>query len=577
MAITLREWARIWALAVAMHCTAPVSAEQGGNTVCVVCVVVVALVEQMSEVHNSTVDKEVEKLCDLFPAGTVRTACDGLVLEYGPEVIRLLAEHETPDVVCHAVALCAGGCSLFPPPPEGVLSRVVIARTGSLLKGTLDRHGVAPRTAPPTPPGLPKICRLPGVRELCDIIYGFANNHLPLVDDDHDGFSTAKTFRGTDWRGQDCGPKDPTWHPGAKPVDDDQIFDSNCNGIFGVNPVTKVPYEKELCEGTGQVGMVVLGDSAAAHFHVPPEYFEAQLIGNHTFAHIEEILTNEFDWPMLSASTAFYTNTSSFPNIDGPVNSSYLVNRGRNRCAHRDYQNLGVNGARAGSMNSTIQEGLSRAPETDVPAFVLYALIGNDVCNGHPDTIAHMTTPADMQAEALATLAFLDTRLPKNSTVVMMGLADGRILYESLHNRIHPIGKLRGDVTYSQLYDFLNCLEISPCRGWMNSNETLRNATTERAEQLSMVLEQITLEHKFTNFEAHYIPNVFKDGIAEWVAEGREAWELIEPVDGFHPNQIANALTVDVAWRAYEKMGLLPPTNPHNAEIDKLFGDQGGY
>lgn len=85
---------------------------------------------------------------------------------------------------------------------------------------------------------------------------------------------------------------------------------------------------------------------------------------------------------MLSASTAFYTNTSSFPNIDGPVNSSYLVNRGRNRCAHRDYQNLGVNGARAGSMNSTIQEGLSRAPETDVPAFVLYALIGNDVCNG---------------------------------------------------------------------------------------------------------------------------------------------------------------------------------------------------
>lgn len=134
-----------------------------------------------------------------------------------------------------------------------------------------------------------------------------------------------------------------------------------------------------------------------------------------------------------------------------------------------------------------------------------------------------------MQAEALATLAFLDTRLPKNSTVVMMGLADGRILYESLHNRIHPIGKLRGDVTYSQLYDFLNCLEISPCRGWMNSNETLRNATTERAEQLSMVLEQITLEHKFTNFKAHYIPNVFKDGIAEWVAEGREAWELIEP------------------------------------------------
>jgi hypothetical protein len=31
------------------------------------------------------------------------------------------------------------------------------------------------------------------------------------------------------------------------------------------------------------------------------------------------------------------------------------------------------------------------------------------VCNGHEDTVAHMTTPAEMRAEILATLAFLDT------------------------------------------------------------------------------------------------------------------------------------------------------------------------
>ena len=77
-----------------------------------------------------------------------------------------------------------------------------------------------------------------------------------------------------------------------------------------------------------------------------------------------------------------------------------------------------------------------------------YALIGNDVCNGHPDTVDHMTTPADMEASARATMAFLDTKLPKGSDVVMMGLADGRILYEALHDRVHPIGRLRGDVTY---------------------------------------------------------------------------------------------------------------------------------
>ena len=52
--------------------------------------------------------------------------------------------------------------------------------------------------------------------------------------------------------------------------------------------------------------------------------------------------------------------------------------------------------------------------------------------------------------------------------MTITGLADGRILYNTLHNKEHPIG----NITYSTLYDFLNCLEISPCWGWCNSNET---------------------------------------------------------------------------------------------------------
>ena len=90
-------------------------------------------------------------------------------------------------------------------------------------------------------------------------------------------------------------------------------------------------------------------------------------------------------------------------------------------------------------------------------------------------------------------------RLPTGSHVILMGLADGRVLYESLHARIHPVGQLRGDVTYADVYSphfahicsgtrprllrdsctstpglcrysWLNCLSISPCRGWMNTN-----------------------------------------------------------------------------------------------------------
>ena len=64
-----------------------------------------------------------------------------------------------------------------------------------------------------------------------------------------------------------------------------------------------------------------------------------------------------------------------------------------------------------------------------------------------------------------------------------------------------------------------------------------------------------------------------------WAQQGGEAWQLIEPVDGFHPNQIANALTTQVIWDQAAKMypWLIPPTNPHNAAIQSMFGDQGGH
>ena len=49
--------------------------------------------------------------------------------------------------------------------------------------------------------------------------------------------------------------------------------DTNCNGIYGVDNITGRPYEDLYCTGTGQMGTVVLGDSAGAHFHIPPEWF----------------------------------------------------------------------------------------------------------------------------------------------------------------------------------------------------------------------------------------------------------------------------------------------------------------
>lgn len=45
--------------------------------------------------------------------------------------------------------------------------------------------------------------------------------------------------------------------------------------------------------------------------------------------------------------------------------------------------------------------------------------------------------------------------------------------------RIHPLGALNSDVRYEDLYAYLNCLEVSPCRGWMDKNETLRDLTSK--------------------------------------------------------------------------------------------------
>jgi acyloxyacyl hydrolase len=103
-----------------------------------------------------------------------------------------------------------------------------------------------------------------------------------------------------------------------------------------------------------------------------------------------------------------------------------------------------------------------------------------------------MTTPQEFYKNVVSALNYLDTVLPMGSHVVFMGLVDGRVLYDSMAHRIHPIGAWRKDVTYSQFYDYMNCLQISPCFGWMNSDSYWRNVTTQRAFELNHVYSQVT-------------------------------------------------------------------------------------
>jgi len=225
-----------------------------------------------------------------------------------------------------------------------------------------------------------------------------------------------------------------------------------------------------------------------------------------------------------------------------------------------------------------ILQTASRNQKTDHPVTVFYALIGNDVCNPHPG-LEHMTTPAEFEQNVLTALDSLETMLPTGSHVVFYGLVDGRILYDSMYNRIHPLGVVKNDITYKKVYDFLNCLQINPCWGWLNPDPFFRNATTQRAFELNDVYKKIVATKSYKHFDLTFFDIPFKEVIAKWEQQGGEAWQLIEAVDGFHPNQQSGNLLSDYMWGIYETTypHLIGPLNPHNAEIEKLFGDQGGY
>lgn len=88
---------------------------------------------------------------------------------------------------------------------------------------------------------------------------------------------------------------------------------------------------------------------------------------------------DEIDWPQYGFPTGY---KDIYPNIliKGPVDSIYLRLRKRNRCNHRDYQNLSQNGASSYDGISHA-ESITRNQTRDNPAIVIYAMQGNDVCN----------------------------------------------------------------------------------------------------------------------------------------------------------------------------------------------------
>ena len=554
-------WSFTVVLALLLSLNVKLCTGSGDN--CVGCTMVVGMLLEFVEFNNITVEQGLEALCSYLP-GEFGYTCKKLVDIFEEPLILILEKTSHPDLICRGLAICTGDdtkCVLYPS-----------------HRDVPWKHRTSGRKIHPGQVKLQKmpndICDFGPFKEICKIIKQ-VEDHYPAQDIDGDSFSIIQTLRGSSWRGKDCDDLNKNHYPGREGRD--LLIDTNCNGISGVDPNTGESYEDLWCNGTRAMGSVILGDSVGAHFHVPPELVNPTLIGPTTYKYLPEMVENEFDWPMESAGTGYME--SDWDPATGKVNSLYKQLLNKNRCNHRDYHNIAVNGAWSSPKSiGKIVRTLTRNVTTDKPVFAVLALIGNDVCNRH-HTMDTMTTVAQYTQNMKEVLDYLEDNLPENSVVVSVGLADGRVLFDNMHDRIHPVAAFKKDVNYVRFYNFLNCLEVSPCFGWLNDNATWRNMTTERAMNLSQALEAVIKAKTFKRIKSVYMENPIAEMLIDWEKQGGQGWQLIELVDGFHTSRLGQAQTAKVLYELMEKKfpELIPPANPHNEDIVSKFGTQNGY
>lgn len=608
---------------------------------CGVCTVVIGLIETVALDQHLTVDKAALTVCDdiLVSSPLLRAFCQIGVKVYIGKIAKDFKDGVTPDVTCRkTLKFCPKRlehCTLYKTwpskvwtdptkgmkkkPKSPIASDAANAQHSypisqvhprhhahyaqSLLRGLqLDTEDVGVGRFQRDSPAARSLLATAGkVKQTQHNPAGKKGmlRHLPSDDADGDFFSTKPTLRGSHWRGRDCDDTNPTVYPGRRAVSmghggkGEGYDDHNCNGIPD-------EYDAKWCANSGQRGLIVIGDSVSAHFRLPPRFLDASRFTNKTFTDVLTRAEDELDFPECSWATghggpgellpskgsaedaAAILDAAGHPVVppagcpisDVPLLSIYQRMLRRNRCNHRDFQNMGVNGAAIRDVPPPhgLVTDIKYRLEHDQPATVMLPMFGNDVCNKYHN-FSQMTTPQEFHKAALASLRHLDSVLPANSTVITAGVADARVLFDTMHALTHPLGE-----TYSTVYDYLNCLEVSPCWGWMNTNKTVRDTTYRHVQALNKVYPDIIDKETFEHITVHYYPTDFSAIFKEWKASGRPMGALIEPSDGFHPSQTGQMLLGKAVWQfmsAYPDA--IGPINPYNDDILANFGNQGGY
>jgi len=244
--------------------------------------------------------------------------------------------------------------------------------------------------------------------------------------------------------------------------------------------------------------------------------------------------------------------------------------RERNRCMHRQYQNVGHNGGAIRHFHQIQIPGVTLT-RNDKPYIGFANFMGNDVCKKN---LNQMLTISEHKENLLKSLNDLNKISPPNSKLLIMGLVDGRVLWNLNSEREHPL-----KVKYKNVYAFLTCNDANPCQTWLTLNETIRNQCSFRAEELSNTTEKIVKEHKFENIELAYAPFNLTKGYEECRRRGVPYHNLIEEVDGFHQSQFGHEIQSIVLFREMlqNNPSWIGEINPFNNEIERLFKNQGGH
>jgi hypothetical protein len=137
---------------------------------------------------------------------------------------------------------------------------------------------------------------------------------------------------------------------------------------------------------------------------------------------------------------------------------------------------------------------------------------------------------------------------------------------------MHPAG-----TTYFNIYDGLDCYGRNICPTWLTPDVAVREEADRRGALQNAALEQLIrdakADNRYPSLRLLYVPCPIDTIIAETPAD--QVWTLVEPSDGFHPNDAALAREAEIVWdmlvEAFPDALGPDAANPHNDEISARF------